>query len=81
MIARLTSKGQLTIPKRVRDRLHLRAGDRIEFVFDEKDSVKMVAVSSSIKELKGSLPKPARAVRLKDMQKAIEEQDPEYDRH
>ena len=32
--ARITSKGQLTIPKPVRDRLGLKPGDELEFIED-----------------------------------------------
>ncbi len=32
---RLTSKGQVTIPQAVRERLELRPGDEVEFVEDE----------------------------------------------
>ncbi len=33
--SRVTSKGQITIPKRVRERLGLRTGDEIEFVEEQ----------------------------------------------
>ena len=32
MAATITSKGQVTIPKRVRDQLGLKAGSKVEFV-------------------------------------------------
>jgi antitoxin PrlF len=54
--ATLTSKGQLTVPKDVRERLGLRSGDRVVFEF-EGDSVRLKAERRrSLEELRGSLP-------------------------
>ena len=54
--AKLTSKGQLTVPKDVRDRLGLKSGDRVVFEFEE-DSVRLrVERRKSLGELMGSLP-------------------------
>ena len=40
-LATITSKGQVTIPKEVRDRLQLRTGDQLDFV-DLKDGTMAV---------------------------------------
>ena len=54
--ATLTSKGQLTVPKEIRERLGLRSGDRVVFEF-EGDSARMkVEKRKSLEELRGSLP-------------------------
>ena len=34
-IARITSKGQITVPREVRERLDVKPGDALEFVLDE----------------------------------------------
>ena len=39
MESAITSKGQATIPKRVRDRLGLKPGDRVRFFFHPDGSV------------------------------------------
>lgn len=54
--AKLTSKGQLTVPKEVRDRLGLKSGDRVVFEFED-DTVRLrVEHRKSLDELMGSLP-------------------------
>ena len=35
----VSTKGQVTVPKRIRTRLGLRVGDRVEFVVQGKDTV------------------------------------------
>jgi len=71
MEATLTSKGQVTIPKAVRDALHLRTGDRLDFILEADGTVRVLPVKGSVKALKGILLKPARAVSLEEMEQAI----------
>lgn len=51
--ATLTSKGQLTVPKSVRDALGLDSGDRVEFIETEKGEFAIIAATRSIQELNG----------------------------
>jgi AbrB family looped-hinge helix DNA binding protein len=39
MISKVTSKGQTTIPKEVRDRLHVAAGDALVYEVQENEAV------------------------------------------
>lgn len=71
MTATLTSKGQLTLPKEIRNRLHLQPGDRLDFMLEEDGTVRMVPVTASLRELKGILPKSKRTLSLEEMDAAI----------
>jgi len=72
-IATLTSKGQVTIPKAVREALRLAAGDRIEFVDVGNGRFELIAVTRDVTELRGSLGPSSRSVSTEDMDKAIAE--------
>lgn len=54
--AKITSKGQVTIPKDVRERLGLRPGDAIEFVEDRRGfRVQKRVAASPFKKYRGYL--------------------------
>ncbi len=67
----ITSKGQATIPKVVRDRLKLRPGDRVEFIVEEDGRVVLVPATRRLADLYGVLPRPAHPVSLDEMEAAI----------
>ena len=69
----LTSKGQLTLPKAVRDKLHLKTGDRMRVEVTEDGRVVLEPATVDVLELKGMLPKPAKPLRLADMERIIRE--------
>lgn len=67
----LTSKGQTTIPKDVREHLGLHAGDRLEFVLTEDKTVLLRPATRAVTDLKGFLPKPPKPVTIEAMNAAI----------
>ena len=70
--ATVTSKGQVTIPKKVREVLRIGPGDRIEFVVDNEGKVRVSAGRNDVRDLKGLLHRPGRrAVTLEAMEEAV----------
>ena len=68
----LTSKGQTTIPLQVRERLGLRQGDAIDFVFQPDGSVTLRRASRDVRSLEGFLHRPGmKPVSLEDMDAAV----------
>jgi len=58
--ATLTSKGQTTIPKEIRDSLGLQAGDRMTFTRMPDGTVVMRVKTKSVMDLAGRLRKKGR---------------------
>ncbi len=69
--ATVTSKGQITIPQSVRQRLGIDAGHRIEFVEVSDGEFSIKPLIEDVSSLKGLLKKPVKAVSIEDMRAAI----------
>ena len=70
--ATITSKGQITLPKAVRELLHVDTGDQVDFVVNELGDVIVRPVSLDITELRGLLKRrPRQPVSVEAMNSAI----------
>jgi antitoxin PrlF len=70
--ATLTSKGQLTLPKTVRDHLRVATGDAVDFIIGADGEVRVRAGDVDVRDLRGLLHKPGRrVVTLEAMDEAI----------
>ena len=58
--ATLNSKGQTTIPKEIRDSLHMKTGDRMTFTLMPDATVVMRLKSKRLTDLAGALHKKGR---------------------
>lgn len=70
-IATVTSKGQITIPVEVRERLGIRTGTRVQFVPDGHGSYDFVPLTGSASSMKGMFPWSGDPVSLEEMDDAI----------
>lgn len=69
--ATLTSRGQITIPLKVRKALQAETGDRIEFVQVGPGRFEFVVATKKVSTLKGMFGKPSKAVSIEEMNAAI----------
>ena len=71
-ISTLTSKGQTTIPKRVREHLKIGPGDKLDFVIESEGRVVIRPAKLDVRELKGLLKRhDGKILSIEDMKAAI----------
>lgn len=69
--ATVTSKGQITIPKPIREALELEPGDRVAFRLDDEGRVVIEPETLDLMELFGALKPSVQGVTVDDMRRAI----------
>jgi antitoxin PrlF len=68
----VTSKGQVTIPKEVRDQMGLKPGDRIDFVKDRTGRFTLKPINTDFRALRGILKsKRTKPLSIREMDEAI----------
>jgi AbrB family looped-hinge helix DNA binding protein len=67
----VSSKGQVTIPKAIRLRMHLKTGDRLRFVVESDGTVRLAAATRDVSTLRDILPRPKRRATVDEMQAAV----------
>jgi AbrB family looped-hinge helix DNA binding protein len=70
MESAITSKGQATIPKAIREHLGLKAGDRVKF-FVHPDGTVVLLPKIPASALRGMLKAPRRPVTIEEMDDGI----------
>ena len=71
-LATMTTKGQITVPKTVRDALRLHSGDKVDVIVREDGSALLKPVTKKAAEVFGKLHSPGRKpVSVEEMNKTI----------
>jgi len=69
--AKLTSKGQITVPREVREALGLETGDRLAFRIRDDGTVVVEPETLDLMSLRGSVRSAVKGVTVKAMDEAI----------
>jgi AbrB family looped-hinge helix DNA binding protein len=73
-ITTITTKGQVTIPKEIRDYLNIDTGSKVDFVIDENGIVTLIPLNVPVQSLSGILHRPGmKTATLEEMEIAIKE--------
>jgi len=75
-LSTLTSKGQITIPKELRESMSIDAGDKIEFIVNEQNEVVIKPITKKAIDVFGQLNKykKDKPVSIEEMNEAIASQ-------
>jgi antitoxin PrlF len=72
--SKITSKGQVTVPKAIRDALGVGPGDRLAFRIEEDGRVLVEPETVDLRTLRGVLTPRRRGVDVEEMAAAVERQ-------
>lgn len=70
-MATITSKNQVTLPKKVMASLNLKTGDKIDFIIFGDRDCRVVPKNVSLFSLEGFLPRSNKVASLEEMEDAI----------
>jgi len=72
--ATITSKGQITIPRSVRESLHLHSGDRVGFIMNGVNEAVLRPITRSVDQVFGRLHKHGQVSRtVEEMNQTIDQ--------
>jgi antitoxin PrlF len=72
MLATITSKGQVTVPKGIRDQLHIEVGTQLDFSINDDGTICVRPLNRNALSIVGILKKPGQpAVSVEQMDDAV----------
>ena len=72
MLATITSKGQVTVPKNIRDQLNIQAGTQLDFTVNNDGTISVRPLNRTALSIVGILKRPGqKAVTIEQMNDAI----------
>jgi len=72
MLATVTDKGQVTVPKNIRDQLHIATGSKLDFEVEQDGSLRVRVLARGADNLFGLVHRPgSKSLNIKEMDEGI----------